>query len=195
MAQTLGLRATSFVASALLLGFGVLAALSVSVTLQTIELTPPDAIDVYREQPPPPARPPSRPRVRPPQAPVDDPVISAPFPADPLPPEAPTETSWQPPSVGPQEITNPRWLRRPANLGPYFPSRALAREITGQVMLDCLVGTDGALACQVISETPTGWGFGAAALRIARDHRMAPATRDGVAVEGRYRMRVPFEVR
>jgi hypothetical protein len=32
-------------------------------------------------------------------------------------------------------------------------------------------------------------------MQIARDHRMAPAMRDGVPVEGRYRMRVPFELR
>jgi hypothetical protein len=45
-----------------------------------------------------------------------------------------------------------------------------------------------------MSETPRGWGFGEAALAIAADHRMAPATRNGAPVEGRYTMRVPFEL-
>jgi hypothetical protein len=47
----------------------------------------------------------------------------------------------------------------------------------------------------VVSETPANWGFGRAALEIAGDYRMVPAMRDGQAIEGRYRMRVPFEVR
>jgi protein TonB len=67
--------------------------------------------------------------------------------------------------------------------------------VTGDVVLDCLVSSAGRLDCDVVSETPSNWGFGEAALAISRDHRMAPATRDGMAVQGRYRMRVPFQVR
>jgi protein TonB len=84
---------------------------------------------------------------------------------------------------------------RPRNLASYYPRRALAREITGEVLLDCRVSALGALDCTIIAENPQNWGFGVAAQRIARDHRMTPASRDGVAVEGRYRMRVPFELR
>jgi hypothetical protein len=61
-------------------------------------------------------------------------------------------------------------------------------------MLDCTVATSGRLVCAIVSETPSHWGFGEAALRISRDHVMVPAMRDGAAVEGRYRMRVPFQV-
>jgi protein TonB len=92
------------------------------------------------------------------------------------------------------QIDNPRWSQRPTNLERYYPRRALQREIEGAAVLDCLVSTAGELTCSVISETPRGWDFGAAALRMAADHRMVPATRAGVPVEGRYRMRVPFNL-
>ncbi len=89
-------------------------------------------------------------------------------------------------------ITTPDWIRRPRDLAAYYPERALDRGREGVVILDCLVGVDGRLGCAIVSETPSGWGFGAAALAIARDHEMVPATRDGAPVEAQYRMRVPF---
>lgn len=89
-------------------------------------------------------------------------------------------------------IRQPRWTERPRDLARYYPRRALARGVEAWVVLDCIVGVSGALNCSVVSEAPEGWGFGEAALRIARDHRMEPALRDGVPVEGRYQMRVPF---
>ncbi|MBL8530879.1 MAG: TonB family protein [Hyphomonadaceae bacterium] len=94
--------------------------------------------------------------------------------------------------AGPTLITSPHWLARPGNLARYYPRRALLRGIEGEVTLDCRVSREGLLDCAVISETPADWEFAAAARRIAHEHRMQPAMRDGVAVEGRYRMRVPF---
>lgn len=93
-------------------------------------------------------------------------------------------------------ITRPAWIRKPSGreLGQYFPERAIAREKSGYVSLACTVRTDGNLACRVAEETPVGWGFGDAALRIAQTYQMEPATRDGVPVEARYYLRVPFEL-
>jgi protein TonB len=91
-------------------------------------------------------------------------------------------------------ITRPEWVRRPSGLTVYYPRRALNRGIEGEAALTCVVSVTGHLDCAVVSETPTGWGFGEAAIRIARDHRMVPAMRDGIAVEGRYSMRVPFQL-
>jgi protein TonB len=85
-------------------------------------------------------------------------------------------------------------LRRPTNLEIYYPGRARDRGVEGVVQLDCVVQVDGRLNCTIVSETPGGWQFGNAALRMARDHRMAPAARDGVPVEATYRMRVPFSL-
>lgn len=193
MAHTLGMRATSLVASAAVLGLAVIAAFSASVRL--IEFSVDDAATIVTERPkddPPPPRPITR--DRPPPTPTEDTVITDIPVADPQP--LPINDFVGPVTTyeGPPEITNPRWLQRPRDLGIYYPRRAEERGVTGLVVLDCLVSSAGRLDCDVVSETPTNWGFGEAALAISRDHRMAPATRDGVAVQGRYRMRVPFQV-
>jgi protein TonB len=65
----------------------------------------------------------------------------------------------------------------------------------GQVRIDCVVDVTGWLTnCTLLDEAPANWGFGQAALRIAREHRMSPALRDGVPVTARYRMIVPFSL-
>ena len=194
MTQSLGMRATSFGASATLLGLAVFAAFSITISFQpqtgeqlfpltTVLLAPDDPPPIVRRETPPP--------------PVQEDTVIADI--DPLPTTVLTDVAPQetilPVASGPPVITNPRWLRQPRDLGVYYPSRALARDITGTVMLNCVVEVSGALNCVVESETPANWGFGQAALRISRDYRMVPALRDGRAVEARYRMRVPFEVR
>jgi len=188
------MRATSVAASAVFIGLAVFAAFSVTISLQTQMDQGPIAIPMIREAPPEPPTPITRPRTPPPTAP---PQQSDQALVDPL-PQTTTSTDITydpgPVDIGPPEITNPRWLRRPQSLGSYYPRRALARDISGEVLLDCLVDTNGGLNCAIVSETPTNWGFGQAALRIAQDHRMVPASRDGQAVQGRYRMRVPFEL-
>lgn len=195
MTQSLGARATSLAASAALLGIAVFAALSVSITLGAVTFTSPPVIPVVDLAPPPPEPPPlAAPRDPPPAPTTDDAPLETPIVFD-LP-----ERNFEPGPIftpgptGPPTITNPRWLRQPRDLARYYPARPLARNLTGQVVLDCLVDTNGALNCSVLSETPANWGFGDAALRIARDYRMVPAMQDGQAVEGRYRMRVPFDI-
>jgi protein TonB len=188
-------RTTSLIASAGLLGAAVIAALTMSITM----LPPPQElggviIDALPEPRPEPLPPVVRPTTRPPPTAsdaADEAVTEPPPPTDSI--EISDEVVTDP---GPriETITRPHWLRRPSNLQSYYPRRALQNEINGDVMLDCLVAITGALRCSVISETPEQWGFGAAALRIAGDYRMEPAIRNGVAVEGRYRMRVPFRV-
>ena len=194
MAQTLGLRATSFMASAGLLGIAVVAALSMKVTFDAIPLIGPPPVPIVFEEPPPTPRPVAR-ETPPPEAPVErETFTDASTIVNPEQPPVQTLLPFAPPA-GPPEITSPRWLRRPTNLAAYYPQRAIGREVEGEALLDCRVLTTGDLSCVVVSETPSNWGFGQAALRIARDHRMAPAMRDGVATEGRYLMRVPFELR
>ena len=197
MSQTMSVRAASMATSAALLGIIVLAAFSVTITLQPNNTVQPWTIPVFQLPPDPPPPPePIRRDDPPPQAPVtNDQVVDADPPPTPIDFEG-TPSEFAPPVfTGPPEITNPRWVRQPRDLERYYPARALARGETGSVLLNCRVDVGGALHCSVASETPVGWGFGDAALRIAQDYRMVPAMRDGVAVEGRYRMRVPFEVR
>ena len=72
--------------------------------------------------------------------------------------------------------TAPHWIERPDGgvYSHFYPIRALEHERDGQVVLDCQVGADGHLSCAVAQESPQGWGFGAAALQIARSFQMAP---------------------
>lgn len=195
MTQSLGMRATSVGASAVLLGLAVFAAFSVTISFQTNGGDRPLDIPMVtlRPDPPPPVE---RPRAPPPERPLQEPTqLTFEPPTTPNTDAPQTATYFPPPETGPARITNPRWLRQPRDLESYYPTRALARDIPGQVVLDCMVDVSGGLNCSVVSETPANWGFGQAALRISRDYRMVPAMRDGQAVEGRYRMRVPFEVR
>jgi len=194
MAQTLGLRATSFGASTLIVG--ALAVMVLTMTTRIAlhappDLGPPPVVIERPVEPPPPVE---HPRVQtPPTQPThilqnDDTQRAATIDTAPA---TSTEISTVPGLI---EITTPHWTRAPSGLARYYPPRALERGIEGQVVLDCVVEVSGALDCAAVSETPPGWGFAAAAVRISRDYAMVPATRDGVAVEGRYHMRVPFAI-
>jgi periplasmic protein TonB len=193
MAHTLAMRATSLVVSASILGLALLAALSATYIVENWPaLDPVTEISITD----PPAPPPIPPRPVENPRPIENPIQSLDLPTLPPISTEPQAGTTLPVSVqtGPVNISDPRWLQRPNNLARYYPRRAIERGVEGFVLLDCLVATSGRLNCSVLSETPSGWQFGEAALRIAGDHRMAPAMRDGVAVEGRYRMRVPFQL-
>lgn len=194
MPQALHVRATSIGASTLIVGGLVVAAMTITSQVMTFQTPPaPGPFEMFR--PPEPTPPPPTP-VRRIEPPTDEPLIVD---TSPLPPldtfEEVASIDARPRlATGPVQITQPVWTRRPENLARYYPRRALERGVEGVVMLDCLVSVDGSLSCATVSETPSGWGFADAAHRMAREHRMAPATRDGAAVEGRYRMRVPFDL-
>ncbi len=56
--------------------------------------------------------------------------------------------------------------------------------ISGRVVAKCVVSETGQLSiCQIAEEMPTGYGFGAATLRVLRLVHARPATRDGKAIE------------
>lgn len=93
----------------------------------------------------------------------------------------------------PFDITNPVWVARPdaAAFTRAYPRRALDAGREGRAVLECYANVDGSLACAVVEETPRGFGFGNAALRVARDFRLAPTMADGRSVSGG-RVRVPI---
>jgi protein TonB len=74
-----------------------------------------------------------------------------------------------------------RWARRPTgeDLNKEFPERASAARRSGEVTLACLVQDEGALSCAVVSESPNGYRFGAAALRVMREARVATTLSNG----------------
>ena len=86
-----------------------------------------------------------------------------------------------PPSVW----TNPDWDRKPTEMDvvEFYPLLAALTAVEGQATIGCTVALSGSLeACEVVSESPSGRGFGAAALKLSKILRMRPATLDGKPV-------------
>ena len=53
-------------------------------------------------------------------------------------------------------------------VGRYYPERAMRAKIPGKVILNCLTLSGGTLGdCKIVSESPEGFGFGEAALKLA----------------------------
>ena len=91
---------------------------------------------------------------------------------------------------------SPDWLRRPSleEVGRVYPAAAGRKRLNGEAELDCTANGGGRLAsCRVASETPGGYGFGAAALQLRSIYVMRPLLPDGRSVGGGHvRIRVSF---
>ena len=84
--------------------------------------------------------------------------------------------------AGEPKIVEPDWAEGPTagQVRAYFPDAAVARDVSGRGMVKCGVTARGRLTgCVIKSETPPGWGFGEAALRLTPSFRMRPQTKDG----------------
>ena len=166
-------RAATLGASALLMGGAVLLALTMTYTITDEGWRAPEPTPIVVEpEPPPPPLPPTPPRT--PTQPIEDPIVTPLQPITPISTTTGPETPYVGPiaPVGPVEVTRPRWLEQPRNLTRYYPLRAIDRDIEGDVVLNCLVRVTGLLDCEVVSESPEGWGFSQAALRIAGAYRI-----------------------
>jgi TonB family protein len=92
-----------------------------------------------------------------------------------------------PPGARRTVITNPDWIRKPSggDVDALYPMSAQRGRVNGRAVIGCSVAATGLLEdCAVIDESPAGFGFGAAALKMSRSFQMRPQTRDGVPVSG-----------
>jgi hypothetical protein len=88
------------------------------------------------------------------------------------------EAQADPPHI---QILEPDWVESglsPQEIVEAYPARPLERGFEGRVNLDCTILEARNLDCVVLSETPSGWGFGAAALHVAANVR-SRSERDG----------------
>ncbi len=79
------------------------------------------------------------------------------------------------------------WEKSPNgnNMAAVYPRAARKSRIDGRVTVLCGVLATGLLTrCSAVEETPQGWGFGDAALRLTSKFRMKPVTPDGQPVAG-----------
>ena len=85
----------------------------------------------------------------------------------------------------------PVWLRYPAPTGRDFPRAAQNAGVSGEVALECLAHPNGQVSgCQVIEETPTGYGFGKNAIRVVKRGCLTPFAEDRGPVS--LTVRIPF---
>lgn len=117
---------------------------------------------------------------------VAAPAVITPDPPRPAPEPAPPR-----PSV----IRNVAWSRPPRPTESDYPSRAMDRGISGSAVVRCTAQANGRPAnCEVVSETPSGMGFGSAAVRIVQRGQLSPRTVDGAATNASFEVRVPFNL-
>jgi protein TonB len=85
-----------------------------------------------------------------------------------------------------REPAKVRWQSRPSasRLDQVYPQRARQGDVEGLASLRCTILPDLRAACSVLSETPAGYGFGAAALKASESLRASPVLDDGSNVTG-----------
>jgi TonB family protein len=79
------------------------------------------------------------------------------------------------------------WLHKPTadDIEAVYPERAIDATLSGRVLIECQATAQGRMsACTVLNETPTGYGFGDAALKLSRGFVLDPKASYGGPLEG-----------
>lgn len=98
-----------------------------------------------------------------------------------------------PQTPAPRHDTPPRYRTHP-RADAFNPRTAKSQAVSGQAVIGCTATAAGALdACRVVEETPTGWGFGQAALDASATISMVPALSDGRPVDAAVQLRIQFQ--
>ncbi len=93
--------------------------------------------------------------------------------------------------------TNPDWKAKPSGdqVDAAFPKIAQTLRLNGRAELQCTAEPDGSVdQCAAVNETPTGMGFGAAAVSLAPYFEMRPATMDGRPVAAKINIPINFRM-
>ena len=94
-------------------------------------------------------------------------------------------------------ILNPSWARQPSaeQMIRAYPERAISAGMSGSAWLNCLVLPSGAVTdCNLMRETPGGYGFGRAAHGLSRHFRINPRTVNGAAEGSRVNINLHFNL-
>jgi periplasmic protein TonB len=100
--------------------------------------------------------------------------------------------------IGPGDtmtFARPEWIQilSQAQMRPYFPRKAIYDRVDGRAALACQVDRHNrARNCRVLSESPPGFGFGIAALRMSRLFRIRPPRVNGLPERDAW-VRIPID--
>lgn len=101
--------------------------------------------------------------------------------ADEPPPERSVITPFETPSTPARVVRQPSYEEGSA----YYPQAAQGRNVGGKAVVACEMAPSQRLVnCVLTEESPKGFGFGAALLKMAQLYRVAPPTYDDKVVEG-----------
>lgn len=89
---------------------------------------------------------------------------------------------------------SPQWIRKPDayNLSKHYPVKAQFKSVDGKAVVECHIGKGGFLTdCAVMEESPSNFGFGDAALNVAKTCQLAERTPSGISTIG-LKVRIPI---
>ena len=189
-----GLVASVLVHFALLVWLATMLAIRAPVVVRVPE--PPPLTLVPLPPPPPHHDEPKQPLFKPEKLPEIAAVHTI-VPPIPLPPQEKTFTR---PPQKPEVVTQPmavshepRVLKR---LNPTYPQRAIDQDREGSVEIAGTVAPDGSFNDgRIVEETPQGYGFATALLKVIPQWRFEPKTVDGKAVPYRISYRFRFALK